>query len=102
MMGYSSNKWYRVGLLLIIIVIYSGVKAVKCDGNEAKVNIVNISDNTMLYSKFTSEYIGAIVGEKLKHKFPNETIQDAVKIKYKDGSVGYLPKKSLRLLYITK
>lgn len=86
-------------VMAAVVMFDSMVNTVHCESNNIN---KQKQQKQKLYSKFTNEYIGVIIDEKSKHLFPNGKTESAVIIKYKDGSKGHLPKRSINTLYISK
>ena len=62
----------------------------------------NIWPGTELYLRSTHEPVCKVVKTESKHRFEDGTVSDGVMVAFNDASVMWLPRDSVKRLYLTK
>jgi hypothetical protein len=83
---------------------YSGPSSTKFDdvppGYESL--IANVWEGNPLYLRTDLSYIGTIVGMERNHVFLDGSEREGVLVQFRNGSVDWIPRKTLQRIYVTK
>jgi hypothetical protein len=94
-------KKIKISILIFLWLILTMAVLRPCIAQYRSV-IGNIWVGTNLYLATDKTYIGKVVDIESNHRFSDGTIRDAVKINFANGQTFWMPRETVKMIYVTR
>ncbi len=94
-------KKIKISILIFMVTILILIILSPCNAQYRSV-IGNIWVGTKLYLATNKTYIGTVADITSNYRFPNGTMSDAVKVNFENGRTLWMPRETVKTIYVTR